>query len=562
MTMPFPGCPVWKEGFDLKMKNLLKVLLLFFLIGLGILPARLSAQSGLIDESFGEKGMVTINTDPWEWISDMIIQPDHKILIATSHELWRFDSLGNWDMIFGNHGKVTIESGTDVWVNDIAYTKDHQILVTGKMSGQNSDDLLVMRLNDDGTPDRDFGANGMVIYGYQENTFEEGIKVIELQDSRILVGANIYNLFLYTDKFSPVFLLKFRADGTLDPSFGNGGIAFQDTLGFGMEMHDMELQEDGKILAAGYAYLEKDGVDDTDFWIYRTNSDGSRDTGFGRNGSAILDMMLPNDSVRDSNTHDNLLDIGFQSDGKIIALGRKFYITEQNFITWLNNMVYDTYEMVMTRLNADGSQDLSFGENGIVEGAIHFQNNYHLYYSLQIDPEDRILVGQPSKFNKEGPDFVVSRYLKEGILDNTFGYMGSAWIHDTGSEAVKTIQLQYDRLIAAGSIDSFGQKGGEDGLRIVKYITEGKPLSLNDTVEDGQSLNVYPNPIKEVLQITFRSMAEKIQINVFDISGTKKIGQFFTNKQEIRIHTDILTSGIYILQINYDEQTYIGKVFK
>jgi len=537
------------------MKKLVSAIFNITTFALILHPSNLLAQSGTLDQAFGENGMVTINTtEPY----DLLVQPDLKIVIATNEELWRLNENGTLDYTFGDNGRITLEIENNYYINDISNATENKILITGGISGQTSGDLFLSRMNEDGTMDNNFGENGTMIYGYRPQTFEAGIKAIELSDGSILVGGNISNMHLYIDNFFPIFLMKFKSDGSVDTSFGEQGILFQDVNGSGIEANDMELQKDGKIMIAGNTLVESGW----DFSFLRLNPDGTRDTTFGTNGSVILDMMLPNDSARYSSTEDWAYDIELQSDGKLVALGRKFYVTEQQFISWLDNMVYDTYELVITRLNHDGSQDLNFGENGIVEGAIHFSGRYHYYYSLQIDPDDRILVGHPSKFGNTDMDFVLSRYSKEGKRDESFGFRGSARINYPGSEAIKNIQLVDGYLYAAGSLDSYGDPDGEDGLRIAKYSTDGIPLSLDNEIENSKSIDIYPNPMKEGLNITFKSMPERAHVTIFDISGIKKIDQFFYQKQNIFIQIDILPPGLYYLHIDYDDHTYTGKVVK
>jgi uncharacterized delta-60 repeat protein len=68
------------------------------------------------------------------------------------------------------------------------------------------------------------------------------------------------------------------------------------------------LQPDGKIVAAGTTF----GLNGRDFALARYNSDGSLDTGFGINGSAVMDLY---------HQDDNATRVAVAPDGKIVMVG-------------------------------------------------------------------------------------------------------------------------------------------------------------------------------------------------------------------------------------------------
>ena len=47
--------------------------------------------------------------------------------------------------------------------------------------------------------------------------------------------------------------VRYRPDGTLDPSFGTGGIVRTDLFGHGDQANAVAVQSDGKIVVAGFA---------------------------------------------------------------------------------------------------------------------------------------------------------------------------------------------------------------------------------------------------------------------------------------------------------------------
>src|SRR5687767_14705361 len=76
------------------------------------------------------------------------------------------------------------------------------------------------------------------------------------------------------------------ADGSLDPTFGSGGIVTTD-FGSGADQgYAVALQPDGKIVVAGMSL----GAINTDFALARYNSDGSLDTTFDTDGMVMTDL--------------------------------------------------------------------------------------------------------------------------------------------------------------------------------------------------------------------------------------------------------------------------------
>src|SRR5687767_11533787 len=75
------------------------------------------------------------------------------------------------------------------------------------------------------------------------------------------------------------------AAGDLDPTFGNGGIAAPD-LGQTFFVRDTLIQPDGKILSIGTtpAVQANNGSYNSPFMLVRHNPDGSLDSSFGSGG--------------------------------------------------------------------------------------------------------------------------------------------------------------------------------------------------------------------------------------------------------------------------------------
>jgi uncharacterized delta-60 repeat protein len=99
------------------------------------------------------------------------------------------------------------------------------------------------------------------------------------------------------------FLMKVNPDGTLDRSFGDDGVVVSKLFDGGDGVTDIALQADGKILAAGAGRLGFDegrvevaAFRSSDLGVVRFNADGSLDTAFGDGGRGLVDFHLGNDT--------------------------------------------------------------------------------------------------------------------------------------------------------------------------------------------------------------------------------------------------------------------------
>ena len=102
-------------------------------------------------------------------------------------------------------------------------------------------------------------------------------------------------------------LVRYNNDGTLDQSFGIGGVVMTD-LGGSDRAYSITLQSDGKIIAGGQTLMDGN----SDLAIVRYNTDGSLDQSFGNGGLVITDV---------EGRQDKFHDVELSPDGKIVGVG-------------------------------------------------------------------------------------------------------------------------------------------------------------------------------------------------------------------------------------------------
>ena len=341
---------------------------------------------------------------------------------------------GSLDNSFGNEGIVIAPlSSSDEFGYSVAIQPDNKIILAGHRETNNVKDFAIVRYNPDGSMDNNFGNGGLVIFDGGTDS-DKAISVIIQDDGKILIGGSVYHHLTTLDDYA---MARFNADGTPDNTFGTGGLVTTDINGEWDNAYAMAIQNDGKILLAGEAYMGgKRNVG-----IVRYNPDGSCDCSFGSGGFAILSIGSVIDRTRA---------IALQADGKILAGG------------WMNNGLDD--QLFLTRFNTDGSTDNTFGNNGVA--TLDIGGNDDRCWVVNVLTDGKILVGGQSG-TSGNYDYLLVKYLPDGTLDNTFGSNGIALNNFGPNDYVSDMVVQTDgKILTAGGAFSF---------ELVRFLETGYP---------------------------------------------------------------------------------------
>ena len=253
---------------------------------------------------------------------DLLIQPDGKVVAVgfatnpsdTSSDdlaLVRWLANGDLDTSFGNDGLVRINVGPGHnRLNAVAYMADGRIVAGGLTTVGGQRDMVLVRLNPDGSPDTTFGSslNGQVILDF--NGFNDAINGLLVQSNGQAVAVGQRGV---SDSVSEFVVARFNLNGTLDASFGSGGVVvpeFGDLNSSGRAIHP---HQDGKMLVAGWTETGAGGAETRDMAVARLLEDGSPDPTF--NGSGVI--------VLDAGADDRAEAITLQPNGDIIIAGNQ-----------------------------------------------------------------------------------------------------------------------------------------------------------------------------------------------------------------------------------------------
>jgi uncharacterized delta-60 repeat protein/uncharacterized repeat protein (TIGR01451 family) len=296
---------------------------------------------------------------------------------------------------------------------------------------------------DAGDLDTSFGTNGFAVAQLQAGENSLDLFDVAIQADGKIVAAGLSGSYANTD----VTLIRYNANGSLDTTFGAGGMVKTDFFGFRDSAHAVAIQTNGKIVVGGRAAIDQSHGH---FMLARYNLDGTLDTTFGSGGKVVSDYEYV------------IEDIAIQPNGRIVAVGWT--------IANIEAPGSSQHNFVVLRYNANGSLDSSFDTNGIVETDVSGYDD--LAFSVIIQSDNRILVGGGTK-TLAGPRFAMARYNADGSLDSTFGTAGKVTADVSGiedaSEARKIAQLPNGRILLAGSVEN----GDRVGFALARFNSNG-----------------------------------------------------------------------------------------
>ena len=235
---------------------------------------------GSLDAGFGAGGVVT---------TDIAAGPDHALGLAIQRDgklvavgvadagsvagdrgdfaLVRYLPDGSIDTGFGSGGRVLTDfAGADDDARAVAVMADGRLVVAGSTEPEWSRrDVAVARYRRDGTLDAGFGSGGRVTTGFAEapgleNDYAEDLVV--QRDGKVVV-AGVANddedRWCACEGGSGDFgLVRYRRDGSLDPTFGTGGRVTTDFDGGSEHATALAPTRGGTLVAAGVAGADPD----------------------------------------------------------------------------------------------------------------------------------------------------------------------------------------------------------------------------------------------------------------------------------------------------------------
>lgn len=289
-------------------------------------------------------------------------------------------------------------------------------------------------LNPPGTLDTSFGTGGVVTTSI--GTVSAIANAITIQtDGKIVVGGSSYNS---THGCDCATIVRYNTNGSYDTTFNQTGIYYVGTSTAAC-INGIAVQTNGKIFSGGHVYSPINGY--MDFFLLRNGSDSNLD------GS--LDSPI-------GNAHDQIYALKLQADGKIVAAG--YGANAANA------------DVAIVRYTSEGALDSSFGTEGKVTTAIGASSERA--YSLAIQPDQKMVV---AGFYNNGTStaFAILRYNTNGSLDSSFGTNGIVMTDITDNDDfAKDLKLQSDgKIVVAGY--GYNNSTSTNDFILARYNTNG-----------------------------------------------------------------------------------------
>jgi|GEM_PF-2076634 len=342
---------------------------------------------GIPDPIFGNQGFVISDFT----LNDIALQNDGKIIGLGQKQntdgvnevaIVRYNPNGFFDNSFGNEGvKMMLGvSATENPLQQVLIQEDGKILIGGAVYIMTYEtNFRLIRLLQNGDLDPDFGVGGMVNTNIVAYDYFGKMRLTN--DGKILViGTVCLTLPTYgspggdhNENYRLGFA-RYNMDGTLDTSFGSGGIKdFADPVFFGdVRFRDFVILADNSIVVAGTKAFYDPNNSKFQGYILKFNSAAVLDGSFGNNGIIL----------KDGGATENWLAISIAVDSSNHILAGYIKIGA-------------TRNLALGRYTQNGIPDMSVGEQGIFTVPVLESD----FLSLVVLSDNKILMGGSNQSN-------------------------------------------------------------------------------------------------------------------------------------------------------------------
>lgn len=419
--------------------------ILVVLAGCVFAPGALG-RGGKLDSSFGDGGRVSTPVGfqaPWTKVKVQLAEaPNGALVVGGETTLVRYLPDGQLDPSFGEDGVVKVRlPGLRFELGDLGVDQENRVVAIGTAKGHHSSFATVVRYQRDGTLDASFGSGDGVVMtqlglppapGRSASAVTATLGAVDDQNRITLIAGTVEPVAKCGGRPQLArrdrLIARLSPTGTLDRTFGKGGIASIDPL---ETVVSMAFDHSGGAVLAGAP--RDDCGNGPHAALIRLYADGSRNRGFG-SGSKDASRRLAG----------AVSAIALDSRGRIDVLDRP------------RQLKLNRGSSEYLRLLPDGRLDPSFGT-----WVFDLQGPLWRLGALAVEPQGRLLfVGtliHPLS-PRNGPPyhrwFMVLPVLRSGQQASGFGWLGWGAItrFDPWSDLVasETLIDQEGRLVIAG----------------------------------------------------------------------------------------------------------------
>jgi uncharacterized delta-60 repeat protein len=572
----------------LKIKfNLRKVIV----ITICLIASNIYSQTVLVDENFGENGIVTIPNLGVEFLTF----DKQGNIFALGYASFGFPTIlktnsdGVIDQHFGTGGTVMLQ---EYWSNlgrryGIKITNENKILIIFSViihtfAGPDPPPKgVILRFNENGSIDESFGDNGEIILD------NPSILAVNTENNDFLLIAYLESYYDETGYIQKSYVSKYNYNGEIDMNFGANGKAY--LTGSQMRKfipNSIKILKDQSIVLAG----SDESSIPIKLAFCKLNPNGSFVTDFANNG--IFSANIDNSPYAK-----NLLNVIETSNGNLLFDGN---IVQSG--GGRSSFLYG--------FNPNGTINVNFGTNGI----FYYNDNSSNSQPTALQIGDKLLIGRDKK--------IVS-IKNNGSLDTYFNNNGTFIFENFN---INNMKLQSSNEIIVGGREGLVRLNTSDCLvcgelghnciyceiceewNCEKEICPNCNLHECDCVyceicedwdcekehvkceicedwdcekehvqcevcgdwdctenhetsilnRENNVLKIYPNPVKDLLQLECGELRIN-RVKILDLSG-RVIQQFNNPSNQIKVSA--LSQGIYILKIETNNGILTKKFIK
>ncbi len=361
--------------------------------------------AGGVDAMFGRSGMLSLSFARSGIAETAVTQPDGRILIAGTTwkgdkddiRIVRLNPDGRNDRAFGKGGAVKLNLADYEAVFDLAVQQDGKILVLAMAGNDAGWSIVLLRLDDRGTPDRSFGDKGIAA-----TRLDHAPGHVLLQaDGGILVGGTVEG----EDGATDFAVERFDGQGQVDEAFGINGLAM---VRFGTanvsSLGGMQLVQEG-ILLSGTTEQSSAAASPRGFAVAKLTSAGALDETFGTAGLALA-MPATNPELVFGG------EVVVLNSGKLLLYGSVWSSASER--------------RTLVRLTAQGVLDGVFGAGGFMyRDDVSYIADGGDQITLQPDGKVLLLSERPiANPGDNASDILVQRLDANGLPDVSFANSG------------------------------------------------------------------------------------------------------------------------------------------
>jgi uncharacterized delta-60 repeat protein len=334
---------------------------------------------------------------------------------------------GGLDTTFSGDGRqhTDFAGGLADYLIGMALQTDGRIVAVGvrydpaHFSTTSSNNFEVVRYKTNGALDPTFSGDGKVLTDFGGKDKAEDVAI--QSDGKIVVAGNKCSVAGPCD----LAVARYNSNGLLDTTFSGDG---KQVIPFGSgdngTFGGLAIQGDGKIVIGGYI----ETVSDSDFAVYRLNTDGTLDPTFSGDGRASIGFGPGRQDYGE--------DLTLQADGKILVIGETCDNLGQHC------------DFGIIRLTSSGALDTSFSGDG------RQRTDYgadETPYGVAVQSNGRIIVVGETYSGTTG-SFALARYNANGNLDSTFGTLGKeTFSMGSDSWAIDVLIQSNGKIVVAGA---------------------------------------------------------------------------------------------------------------